>query len=194
MGNDQPFSRVLRETPGASRHGIQGKRRGLGNLRSDGFPAQTTSFGVDLNSCIPCLGVCPSKGDMNNFSMAGQRFGSMSRVFELLPAAMHFLELTNPSKGDNDDQHWARALLRMTGPLAYRDMLGAALATDAMLVIQHFLREDDKADSCSFLKAAEALRRRAPGTFFLRRSFLEVSRTSQICSEMSRCVLKSSDD
>lgn len=91
------------------------------------------------------------QGDINNFSMAGQRFGSMSRplmkVFELLPAARFFLELTNPSKGDNDDQHWARALLRMTGPLAYRDMLG--VATDAMLVIQHFLREDDKADSCS---------------------------------------------
>ena len=98
---------------------------------------------------------------VRNFSFAAQRFDSLAlplmKVVHLLPVVYKFLtRLTDV--GDLDDQKWACSLLsRLTGPEAYRNILRAALASDAMLVGHSFIRFEDAAEGNPLLKGAEAL-------------------------------------
>ena len=93
-------------------------------------------------------------------SFALQRFDSLSepllKIFVTFPNVLAFLgALTR--EGDVDDARWSRALLKqLTGEGAYKRVMTAALASDALLCAQQFLRRDDKGDSEVYCKAAEA--------------------------------------
>ena len=97
---------------------------------------------------------------LTNFSLAMQRFDSLtepaSRIFLLLPEVLQFLShLTKV--GDADDARWSRSLLSVvTGPGSYIRILKAALGTDALLIVQRFLRKDDAGNTEVFMKADEA--------------------------------------
>lgn len=98
--------------------------------------------------------------EINNFSFALQRFDSLSvplwKVISMLPAVYRFLASLT-LEGDAVDQRWATALIcRLTGPTAYRSIIGAALAADAVLVGHKMIRWDDVAESNAILKGSEA--------------------------------------
>ena len=99
---------------------------------------------------------------VQNFSFAAQRFDSLAlpllKIVHTLPVVYKFLiQLT--SEGDATDQQWACSLIeRLTGPQAYRSMIRAAMAADALLVGHAFIRVEDLSESNPMLKGTEACR------------------------------------
>ena len=98
---------------------------------------------------------------IRNFSYAAQRFDSVTtplfKAYALLPAVLAFLsQLTKV--GDAEDQRWGRRILEsLTSQSGGSALVSAAMAGDAFLVMEKFLRLDDRSDSTAILKASEAL-------------------------------------
>ena len=98
---------------------------------------------------------------IRNFSYAAQRFDSVTtplfKAYALLPAILAFLsQLTKV--GDAEDQRWGRRILEsLTSQSGGSALVSAAMAGDAFLVMEKFLRLDDRSDSTAILKASEAL-------------------------------------
>ena len=96
---------------------------------------------------------------IRNFSCAAQRFNSvtapLTNAFALFPAVLRFLsDLTQ--KGDHEDKAWSRRLLEaLTAKDGGASLVKAAMAGDAFLVLEQFLRLDDRSDSAAVLKAEE---------------------------------------
>ena len=98
---------------------------------------------------------------IRNFSYAPQRFNSVTeplfKAYTLLPSVLGFLsQLTKV--GDAEDQRWGRRILEsITSQNGGSALVSAAMAADAFLVMEKFIRLDDAADSTAILKASEAL-------------------------------------
>ena len=98
---------------------------------------------------------------IKNFSYAAQRFDSITtplfKIFTLFPSMLRFLAgMTR--HGDSDDQRWARRILEtMTAQDGGQSLIKSAMSADAFIILEKFLRLDDREDSTVILKAAEAL-------------------------------------
>lgn len=93
-------------------------------------------------------------------SFALQRFDSLSepllKVFLYFPSVLRFLGALTRD-GDAEDARWSRRLLsQVTGLQGFRKLMTAAMAADALLMAQRFLRQDDRADTEVYLKLGEA--------------------------------------
>lgn len=97
---------------------------------------------------------------IKNFGFAMQRFDSLSnplsKIFELLPEVFAFVcEISRV--GDREDSKWAcEVLAKISGPGSWQRIMVAALAADALLVLQRHLRMDDKGEGEVYIKAMEA--------------------------------------
>ncbi|CAE7692666.1 unnamed protein product [Symbiodinium sp. CCMP2592] len=97
---------------------------------------------------------------VKNMSFALQRFDSLSeplfKIFLHFPSVLRFLGALTRD-GDPEDARWSRRLLtQVTGLQGFRKLMTAALASDALMMAQRFLRQDDRADTEVFLKLGEA--------------------------------------
>jgi hypothetical protein len=97
---------------------------------------------------------------LRSFSFAMQRFDSAAlplwKILKSLPTVFKFLSKVTEA-GDAEDQQWARQLISaVTGANAYQNIVRCALATDAMMTCQRFLRLADKADNDATLSGSQA--------------------------------------
>ena len=97
---------------------------------------------------------------ITNFSFALQRFDSLTepgqRLVTLLPEVLQFLCILTKD-GDVEDVKCARSCLsHLTGAGSWKRICTAAMGIDALLILQKFLRKDDKGNAEVFLKASEA--------------------------------------
>ncbi|CAE7759380.1 unnamed protein product, partial [Symbiodinium necroappetens] len=102
---------------------------------------------------------------VKSLSFAMQRFDSLTtplfRVITLFPSVLKFLcNMTRADVGDSEDRVWSRRYLETFTSRSKQGGLNlakAALVGDALLVLQRFLRLDDRSESDVLLKAREAM-------------------------------------
>ena len=98
---------------------------------------------------------------IRNLSFAGQRFDSLTsplfKIFTVFPGMIRFL--CNMTRvGDAEDQRWAKRILEaLSAPAGGQNLIKAAMVADCMLMVQSFLRLDDRSDTSVMIKAREAM-------------------------------------
>ncbi|CAE7948966.1 unnamed protein product [Symbiodinium sp. KB8] len=100
---------------------------------------------------------------VKSLSFAMQRFDSLTtplfRVITLFPSVLKFLcNMTRADVGDSEDRVWSRRYLEtFTRRQGGENLCKAAVIGDGLLVLQRFLRLDDRSQSDVLLKAREAM-------------------------------------
>ena len=95
-----------------------------------------------------------------NLSFAMQRFDSLTtplfKIYNLLRPTVGFLASMTKT-GDSGDQKWAKRFLELlTREDGGQNLAQAAIVADCLMILQKFLRLDDKSEGSVVLKASEA--------------------------------------